>query len=233
VYGFFDIDDTLTQGITIISFAEFLFQQGFVAPDIWTNVQADLAKYKSSDKGESAYLDFATDILDHIASGLTGKTVNSVRSKAEEFFQAALAGEVQGYKIHTFSKELIARVKSVGIAVAISGSPEEVLEPLARYLGFDQLEATIFEKENGSFTGKVSRNLAIDTQKTEVVSQYSDVADYERSYAFGDSMHDIPLMNAAGNKFVLGNNPVLHGIAQANGWNVLPNGEGILERIVV
>ncbi len=231
IFGFFDIDDTLTQGNTTIFFAKFLAENGFVSDQTWLDVQSDLGLYKQSNKGEVAYFVFATDVLNHLASGLKGKSVSAVKAKANEFLAAALKGEIEGYKILDFSKELVSRIKAFGIAVAISGSLEDVLEPIAKYLGFDKLEATTFEQLDGNFTGLVTRNLAVDTEKMKVVSTYSDKIDAGKSFAFGDTTHDIPLFDSVANKFVLGNNPALQSIGFEKGWHIHKNGEGILEAV--
>lgn len=230
-YGFFDIDDTLTQGNTTIFFTKFLVESGFISNQTWLDVQSDLESYKHSDKGEVAYFIFATDVLNHLASSLKGKNVSSVKAIANEFLEATLRGEIEGYKILGFSKELVSIIKSFGTAVAISGSLEDVLEPIAKHLGFDQLEATTFEQLNGNFTGDVARNLAIDTEKTIVVSAYLDKVDVNKSFAFGDTTHDIPLLDSVGNKFVLGSNPILHDIGLEKGWHIHKNGEGVLEAV--
>lgn len=231
IYGFFDIDDTLTKGNITVSFARFLAECGFISDEDWSKIYSNIEAYGQSDRGESAYFIFATDILNNFAESLKGKSVDSVKEKAREFFDSVLRGDVNGYKIHSFSKDLVSKIKGIGRAVAISGSPEEILGPINDYLGFDEIEATIFEKADGHFTGMVKRNLAIDSEKEKVVSRYLDDVDSARSFAFGDSTHDIPLLKCVGNSYVLGNNPALQKVGREEGWHINENGDGVLEAV--
>ena len=231
IYGFFDIDDTLTEGNTTVFFSKFLFESGDISDASWFKISSDIETYRESSRDENSYFNFANDILNHLAESLKGTSVDYIGKKAEDFFNLAISGKIDGYKICDFSKDLVKRIKKKGIAIAISGSPEEILAPIVKYLTFDGAKATVFEKRDGYFTGKVVRNLAVDAEKKAVISKYLENTRILESYAFGDSTHDIPLLEAVGNSFVLGNNPNLQNIAIQKGWTVCKNGEGILEII--
>lgn len=230
VYGFFDIDDTLTKGNTTICFAKFLHDRNFSGGGAWGKIKEVLDRYQASDRGDGEYLLFANGVLGNLAAGLRGVKVEDVVKCADDFFQGAIENKIEDYRVLAFSQELVKKVRLVGTAVAVSGSSEEILYPFGGYFGFDVLEATIFEKDKGVFTGRVARNLAIDTEKQKIVADYvGGGIDREHSFAFGDSTHDIPLLEAVGNRFVLGNNPILRKIGLENGWHVHLDGEGVLD----
>lgn len=233
IVGFFDIDDTLTKGNTTIYFAKFLSDRNTLKQSYWDLIQKDLTDYKNSSKNAEAYRKFAVDVLDHFAQGLKGKNVDIVLKEARIFFQESLLNNVKGYAIRTFSKELVNKVRSKGFSVAVSGSPLEVLIPLSEYLGFDVLETTWFEKVDGKYTGEVTRNLALDEEKAKVILNYQINNSFSRSksFAFGDSLHDLPLLKSVDNSFVIGENPLLLDLAKQNGWNISIDGDNILEEV--
>ncbi len=232
VYGFFDIDGTLTEGFTIVSFAEFLAGNGFFAGSSWAKMQNDLKTYGTSAKDDLAYRKFAIDLVDHYAEGLAGQGQDGVALQSEKFFKQAILGQIKGYKVLPFSKNLVDVIGLRAITIAISGSPLESLIPLKRYLGFQELRATTLEKRNGVFTGSVLVNLAIDAAKEQVLSEYLELnIDTQNSFAFGDSPHDLPLLGAVGNPFVLGNNLVLRQIAEERGYELLLQGDRVVENV--
>lgn len=229
-YGFFDIDGTLTEGLTILSFAEFLQGKGCFLGSSWREIQRDFEVYGQSDKGLDAYRKFAINLVDHYADGLAGQRISFIDRQSEAFFEKALRGEVRGYKILHFSRDLVRAVGSHSKTIAISGSPTESLLPLKGYLGFDELRATTLETRDGIYTGRVSLNLAIDSSKEKVLGEYlREGIDFNHSFAFGDSPHDLPLLEAVGNPFVLGSNSTLHNIASKRGYGLF--GENVVNEV--
>jgi phosphoserine phosphatase len=121
-------------------------------------------------------------------------------------------------------------MKKVGITIAISGSPLESLLPLKQRLSFDELRATTLEANGGVYTGRAVLNLAIDTAKREVVKGYLSDIDETRSFAFGDSVHDLPILEAVANPFVLGNNSELQAIGRGRGWVVASDEKEVFKK---
>ncbi|HKC04693.1 MAG TPA: haloacid dehalogenase-like hydrolase [Patescibacteria group bacterium] len=232
VYGFFDIDGTLTEGFTIISFAEFLTDKGFFDRTSWEEIQDDLKSYGKSTKDDTAYRKFALDLVNHYAKGMAGQRVDEINLQSEKFFDEAILGQIKGYSILPFSKDLVQTVGLQANTVAISGSPLESLAPLTKYLGFQELRATTIEVNAGVYTGIVLVNLAIDSAKQQVLSEYLNLdIDTENSFAFGDSPHDLPLLQAVGNPFAMGNNSALLNVARERGYEISPHGERIVEYV--
>lgn len=219
---FFDIDGTLTEGFTILSFAQHLANAGTFDDDAWGRMQADLGAYSASDKGEQAYTRFAIDLVDHYAQGLAGKDVEEVHQEADRFFAQAVRGEIAGYNLCEFTEELAREMNLVGKTIAISGSPRESLLPLQRFLNLDELQATTIEESQGRFTGEVVSNMALASAKRiAVTSHLAQDVNTRKSFAFGDSIHDVPVLEAVGNPFVLGNNSHLQKYGNERGWSVI------------
>jgi HAD superfamily phosphoserine phosphatase-like hydrolase len=220
--AFFDIDGTLTDGFTIFSFAEFLYQQGCFNRSGLDLMQQDKSTYQASARGEQDYHEFAVKLVDHYALGLKDWQVEQIQSLSPAFLEHALQNQVAGYRIHGFAKVLLEMINPIATTIAISGSPLESLSALVSYLGFQELNSTLINVDDGRYTGQVDRNLAISESKRHLVGAYLvEGVNLEASFAFGDSVQDVPILEAVGNAFVLGSNSELQSIGRRRGWAVL------------
>lgn len=227
--AFFDIDGTLTDGFTIVSFAGFLFHKGCFNPSSLDLIEHDTALYLGSKRGEGDYFEFVVNLVDHYAQGLKGQEVDYIRSLSSSFLETALHNQISGYKIHGFAPLLVEMINPVATTIAISGSTEESLIALTAYLGFQEINSTLISKKQGRYTGKVDRNLAISGSKRQLVNTYlAGGVNLEKSFAFGDSVQDVPILEVVGNPFVMGGNPELQNIGRQRGWFVTSPGDDIV-----
>jgi phosphoserine phosphatase len=122
--AFFDIDGTLTDGFTIFSFAEFLFNKGCFNPSSLDLMQQDKAIYQGSERGERDYHEFAVKLVDHYAHGLKGQEAEYIQSLSPSFFEIALRNQIADYRIHDFAPRLVEIINPIATTIAISGSPD-------------------------------------------------------------------------------------------------------------
>lgn len=227
IVGLFDIDGTLTNGFAIFSFAEYLLSKNLFDAGSWELMQADFKKYQISNKDHGDYERFAINLVIHYARGLKGRSTIKIDTEAELFSEKVRKGEITDYVVLDFSPALVQMINNIGETIAISGSPYEVLLPIVRDLGFRELRATKMKISEGRFTGEPEINMALDTTKEQVVRESITGVDVSRSFAFGDSIHDLPILEAVENRFVLGDNSSLQDFAIKNGWGVYKNGVGV------
>ena len=207
----------------------FLADKQLFPPSYLNLMQQDRATYQSSGRGELDYHDFAVKLVDHYAQGLKGQKAEDVGSLSPGFLHAALEGHIDGYRIHSFARELVELMNPIATTVAISGSPRESLSGLTAYLDFQEVHATLLEVRQGTFTGRVDRNLAIRESKNHLVSSFlTSEIDLKTSFAFGDSVQDVPLLEIVGNAFVLGENQELRNIGWTKGWQVITAQEDVV-----
>jgi len=227
-----DIDGTLTEGLTISSFAEYLDSNGSFNPASWGHMQEDFSQYSASDHGHAAYEEFAVDLVVHYAEGLRGHRASDVQAMADKFFSHVQRNEVPDYRVYPFSSQLVHVMNRIGTTVAVSGSPTESLAPLKRILSLGDLRATAIGQEDGIYTGVVDVNLALGSEKKKVVGEYvTEETDIGRSFAFGDTMHDLPMLEAVGNPFVVGDNSHLLAVARRRGWSII-NSDNAISQVV-
>jgi len=119
--------------------------------------------------------------------------------------------------------DLIEEHKQAGRRVYIvSAAPEEIVEPLARYLGAEGAIATQALVSAGRYTGQLV-NYAFGPQKAETIRRIAarDGLDLGQSWAYSDSATDVPMLEAVGHPVVVNPDRALRRIAQMRGWPVL------------
>ncbi len=107
--------------------------------------------------------------------------------------------------------------------VLATTTPDHLVRPLAERLGFDDVVATRYGEANGTFTGKLEGEFVWATGKRAAVASWAarndvDLAD---SYAYSDSVYDIPLLLAVGHPTVVNPDPRLIAVAALARWPVL------------
>lgn len=119
--------------------------------------------------------------------------------------------------------ELMRQHRACGHKVFIvSASPEEVVVPLAAYLGADEALATRAElDELGRYTGRTER-YCYGPEKVTAITEVArrDGIDLSASYAYSDSATDLPMLEAVGHAIVVNPDRELLRTARERGWVV-------------
>lgn len=106
--------------------------------------------------------------------------------------------------------------------VVVSASGAEVVEPIAALLGADRVVATRMEVVGGRYTGDIAF-YAYGAAKADAVRRLAAEHDYDlaASYAYSDSVTDVPMLEAVGNAAVVNPDRSLRRLAVERGWEVL------------
>lgn len=105
----------------------------------------------------------------------------------------------------------------------VSASPEEIVRPLAEYIGIGDVIATQARVDTlGRYTGDVEL-YAYGPAKAKAVEKVAadegiSLAD---SYAYSDSVTDLPLLELVGNPHVVNPDKELREAAEERGWPIL------------
>ena len=89
-------------------------------------------------------------------------------------------------------------------------------------LGADKVIATRMEIVDGKYTGDIEY-YAYAEEKARAIRELADERGYdlERSYAYSDSVTDVPMLEAVGHPHAVNPDRELRRIAAAEGWPVL------------
>lgn len=105
----------------------------------------------------------------------------------------------------------------------VSASPEEIVRPLARYIGVDEIIATRPETDDHNrYTGKVAFYAYADNKAAEIrrLAAAQGIALVD-SYAYSDSISDLPMMEAVGHPHAVNPDKELREVAEERGWPIL------------
>ena len=108
------------------------------------------------------------------------------------------------------------------LVVIISASPEEVVAPLAAYLGADEAVATkALLDEHGRYSGELER-YCYGPAKADAMRAMAEERgiDLAGSWAYSDSVTDVPMLEAVGHPVAVNPDRALLKVARARDWEV-------------
>jgi HAD superfamily hydrolase (TIGR01490 family) len=106
--------------------------------------------------------------------------------------------------------------------VIVSSSGEEVVRPIAALLGVKSVIATRMHSEDGKYTGEIEY-YAFGQAKADAIIQFASEnnIDLEKSFAYSDSMTDVPMLSCVGKAHAVNPDKELRRLAIEKGWKVL------------
>ncbi len=104
--------------------------------------------------------------------------------------------------------------------VLVTGSIDFIMQPLAEHLEVTHLEAPGLAEQDGRFTGRLTGPPIGDLEKAKRVQAYAEKTgiDLSASFAYGDSLGDLPMLDAVGHPRVVNPKKRLARIARERGW---------------
>ncbi len=101
----------------------------------------------------------------------------------------------------------------------VSSSPEEIVEPLAKMLRVDRWIATRSKIEDGKYTGELEF-YAYGPYKAEAIQALAEEEDIDLkgSFAYSDSITDLPMLEVVGNPVAVNPDKDLRRIARERNW---------------
>jgi len=106
--------------------------------------------------------------------------------------------------------------------VLVTGSIDFIIRPLADALGVDAVLAARLVERDGRFTGALDGPPIGEQEKAVRIHRYAAQhnIDLSRSYGYGDSIADLPMLEAVANPAVVNPDKALATIARDRGWPV-------------
>jgi putative phosphoserine phosphatase / 1-acylglycerol-3-phosphate O-acyltransferase len=208
--AFFDLDRTLLTGASGPMFSTMLKHVG-VLPD--RSIPGEGLVFKFFDVvGETLPSMLVTRQMARAADGWDRSLVQEAGRLAAE----RLVDEVPG-----FARALISRHHTEGRRVVMATtSPYDLVAPLADALGFDDVIATRYGEADGRYDGSVDGFFVWGPGKLAAVRAWArdHGVDVARSFAYSDSIYDLPLLNAVRHPTAINPDPRLRIVAALRRW---------------
>ena len=208
--AFFDLDKTVISKSSSLALSRPFFRAGLVSrSQLLRGAYAQLV-----------YLMIGADEtrMERAKDGMLALTKGWDKEEVEAVIQEALQEVVDPY-IYQEALDLIALHKALGRRVYIvSSSPEGVVRPLAQRLGIEDVIATRAEVVAGKFTGNLEF-YCYREKKADAIQALEGI-DLEGSYAYSDSVTDVPMLETVGNPVAVNPDRELRKIAQQRGWKI-------------
>ncbi len=212
--AFFDLDKTIIATSSSAAFSRPFMREGLVT-------RADAVR--------AAYAHFLFAV-----GGADERQTSRLRNALSELvkgWEVAKVSAIVSETIHEFidpvvyqeALALIRRHQQNGRDVVIvSASGGELVEPIAALLGAEQWIASQMEIKDGAYTGEITF-YAYGENKARAVRELAAERGYDldTSYAYSDSITDMPMLNSVGYGFVVNPDRGLRRAAAHNGWGVL------------
>lgn len=196
--AFFDIDGTLyREGLITEVFKKFITHELVDASKWHDEVKPSFMKY---DRRQGEYDDYLNKMVDIYKQTLIGLSNVHILHIANTVIQQ------KGERVYTFTRDQILNHKKNGnMVIAISGSPLELVEAMAKKYQFDDCRGTIYvtDKE-GKYTGEVVPMWDHKSKKKallELAEQYD--IDLENRYAYGDTTGDFTMFELVGHPYAI------------------------------
>lgn len=214
VAAFFDLDNTIIRGASAFHLASGLRARGFFTT-------FDLLRFAVH---QARYLAFGEDlhqiatVRDRALSIVAGRSVAEVAAIGEEVWDEVLSLRIFP-GTHALLREHLAAGHEVWIVTA---SPVEIGELIARRLGATGALGTVAEHKDGFYTGRLVGAMLHGQAKARAIVALAgrEGIDLSRSWAYSDSLNDVPILSEVGHAVAINPDRRLRGHARRLGWPV-------------
>ncbi len=213
--AFFDVDNTLMRGSSLFFLSKGMYQRGFFTKkDISNFVMANL-RYR--------------------LSGIENKEeIAKIQGAACEFFRGHDVSIIEKMGIEVYDEYVSPALWQGTIEIAnnhldhdeevwlVTATPKDLADLIAKRLGFTGALGTVAEVKDGVYTGRLIGKLLHGPTKAVAIKSLAAERgiDLANSYAYSDSHHDLPLLQAVGNPRAINPDTLLQIHALREEWPI-------------
>ena len=212
--AFFDLDKTVVAKSSTLAFGKPLYKEGLITPAVVLKGAYAQMAYQLLGADEKRMEKSRVALLELTKGWEADRVQNLVRETLQEIIDPLIYAE---------ALELFEEHRDAGRDLyLVSSSGEEVVMPLAEYLGVPHVIATRAGiDEEGRYDGTLdfycyAENKAIAI-RAEAEARNIDLAS---SYAYSDSVTDVPMLEAVGHPVAVNPDKDLRRVAEERGWEI-------------
>ena len=210
--AFFDLDKTVIAKSSTLAFGRPLYRAGLLGRRALARMTVAQVFYLLFGADQDQ-LERARDELLHLIAGWS-------RTEVEDLVRETLS-EIAEPLVYAEALFLIDEHARNGRRVVIvSASPEEIVRPIAEHLGVDDVIATRVKCDDlGRYLPEIDV-YAMGPGKAKAMIEMAerDGIDLDGSFAYSDSMTDVPMLEVVGNPVVVNPEKELRKLAEERDW---------------
>ena len=210
----FDVDGTLFRRGLLPALTRRLVNEGIFPERVREELSRD---YYAWVERRGSYDTYDRLVVDLFLRELEGVTVADLQGCARAEVEA------HGRRLHMYTRDMAARLKRAGYQlIAISGSPQEILDLFLGPLGFDRSWGTVLDQDaGGCYTGEVLHYPF--KNKRRVLEDFLDEAEagLENSVGMGDTLSDVGFLEMVRTPVAFNPNRDLFEAARRRCWPIV------------
>src|SRR3954470_11227751 len=213
--AFYDVDGTLIKINIVHAFAFYASRHASLSESLQRTIKTavSIPLFWAADKLSRKYFN------EIFYRSYEGASEDRLVVLAEELFE-----DVIKPNIYPRAKDLIEESRRAGVRqVMVSGALDFTMQPLARYLGVDDLIANQLEFVDNYATGKLRKPFVAGATKADIMRPYAREhgIDLAESWAYSDSFSDYPMLAVVGHPTACNPDFRLRSMARSYDWPVL------------
>jgi HAD superfamily hydrolase (TIGR01490 family) len=213
--AFFDLDRTLISGSSGLPWARAATKAGLISRRQMAKWGIDGLRFRLRGATDEA----TEKLLGEIKEVFAGTSARQFARMAPEVLIGVLP------RIYPeMLEEVYAHQDAGRPTFIVSAAGDELVQLLARILYMDGGIGTTYEvTEEGVFTGELGGTFMYGEGKVEAIRRFADEHDIDlaQSYAYSDSVSDLPMLRAVGHPVVVNPDEELARVAREEGWRVM------------
>ena len=210
----FDVDGTLFRRGLLPALTRRLVEEGVFSERVREELSDD---YYAWVERRGSYDTYDRLVMDLFLRELEGVSVAELQRCAR------VEVETHGRRVHIYTRDVALRLKGAGYQlIAISGSPQEILDLFLKPLGFDRAWGTVLAQDaRGCYTGEVLQNPF--GNKRRVMEEFLEDAEtgLEGSVGMGDTISDVGFLEMVRTPIAFNPNRGLFDVARQRGWPIV------------
>jgi HAD superfamily hydrolase (TIGR01490 family) len=214
--AFFDVDNTILRGSSSFLFGKAAFKKGFFnRKDFWK-----MAWQQSLFISRGEKLNSLDAIKDKALSLIAGHRAEDLTALTDEVYENYICPKLWPETVR-IAQEHIAAGREVWLVTA---TPKEIADVIAHHLGLTGGLGTLVEvNKDGILTGKLVGQTLHGKAKRKAVKALAQERNIslKRSYAYSDSVNDLPMLTSVGNPTAINPDVALRYYAKEAAWPIL------------
>jgi len=213
--AFFDLDRTLISGASVFPFAVEAWRAGMVS-------NAEIGRWTVAAIAFKLFGDTDSERPDEIRTQFLGRVEGISVTKLAEVAREVLPR--LSARVRPESRKLVKMHADAGRETwIVSASPQEIVDPLAESLGMAGALGTRARVADGHYTAELDGPFVYGAGKALAVTKLAADRGYDlsQSYAYTDSISDLPMLEQVGHPVAVNPDRELQEIAHERGWPVV------------